>query len=218
VTPGDDTAAPQQSGLGGLVPPKSHRGRIRRDRILSAATELFLEKGYGNTSIDAIVERSGGSKATLYSYFPAKDDLFRAVIDSIVLIRVEPELDPNADIRSELISFALRRMEIVFSRQHRALMRLIVGERERFPDIARLYFDRGPKRSREFLTEYMSILKERNLLAIEDPVESAEFLIGMLFFEGYLEQLYLGRPRLAKKERRTRTERVVERFMEAFHK
>ena len=62
----------------------SSRGQQRKAKILSAATRLFLSEGYGETSIDAIVEKSGGSKATLYSYYPTKADLFRAVVDSIV--------------------------------------------------------------------------------------------------------------------------------------
>ncbi len=95
---------------------------------------------------------------------------------------------------------------------------LIVGERERFPDIARMYYERGPRRSREVLTDYMSTLKNRELLAIDDPAESAEFLIGMLFFEWYLTQLYLGEGPPSEKEMQERTERVVDRFIEAFHK
>ncbi len=203
---------------GSFVPPKSSRGHARRERILSAATELFLENGYGGTSIDAIIERSGGSKATLYSYFSVKDELFRAVIDAIVSHRDEPELDPGSDIRAALVNFNLRRMAIVFSSQHRALLRLIVGERERFPDIARMYYERGPKRSREFLTEYMTMLKNGDLLAIEDPAESAEFLIGMLYFEWYLTQLYLGEGPPSREAMQQRTERVVDRFMEALQK
>ena len=65
------------------VAPQSSRGRERHARILCAATELFLRDGYAETSIDSILELSGGSKATLYSYFPTKDDLFRAVIDAV---------------------------------------------------------------------------------------------------------------------------------------
>ena len=215
---GDQDESANQSALGKLVSPKSDRGRVRRDRILDAATELFLQNGYGETLIDAIVERAGGSKATLYSYFVSKDELFRAVIDSIVSIRVDPELDTGGDMRTELVTFAMHRMEIIFSSGHRSLLRLIVGERERFPDIARMYYHRGPKRSKEFLTEYMSILKERKMLAIDDPAESAELLIGMLYFEGYIEQLYIGEALLTGEERRERTERVVDRFIEAFHK
>ena len=64
--------------------PQSARGRARLQKILEAATELFLRVGYEQTSIDAILLQSGGSKSTLYAYFPTKEDLFRAVIDSVV--------------------------------------------------------------------------------------------------------------------------------------
>src|SRR6185436_19098190 len=64
--------------------PQSTRGRARLAKILEAATELFLKVGYEQTSIDAILLQSGGSKSTLYAYFPTKEDLFRAVIDSVV--------------------------------------------------------------------------------------------------------------------------------------
>jgi hypothetical protein len=53
-------------------------------KILEAATDLFLKVGYEQTSIDAILLKSGGSKSTLYAYFPTKQDLFRSVIDSVV--------------------------------------------------------------------------------------------------------------------------------------
>lgn len=213
----DKDAAADPAGIGRLAAPRSTRGRVRRERILRAATELFLDNGYGDTSIDAIVERSGGSKATLYSYFPAKDELFRAVIDAIVSLREEPELESGGDVRTALVTFGVRRMRVVFSNQHRALLRLIVGERERFPDIARMYYERGPHRSEEILTEYMTVLKDRNLLAIESPSESAQFLIGMLFFDWYLAQLYLG-AQPSRQAMQQRAERVVDRFMEAFHK
>ncbi len=210
-------AAADPAGIGRLAAPKSSRGRVRRERILRAATELFLDNGYGDTSIDAIVERSGGSKATLYSYFAAKDELFRAVIDLVVSLREEPELESGGDVRTALVTFGVRRMRVVFSSRHRALLRLIVGERERFPDIARMYYERGPHRSEEILTEYMTVLKDRNLLAIERPSESAQFLIGMLFFDWYLAQLYLG-AQPSRQAMQQRAERVVDRFMEAFHK
>ncbi len=59
--------------------PASSRGQQRKVKILAAATKLFLKVGYGETSIDAIVQKSGGSKATLYSVVPTKADLFRAL-------------------------------------------------------------------------------------------------------------------------------------------
>lgn len=193
--------------------PQSARGRERRARILEAATELFLQTGYADTSIDAIVEKSGGSKATLYTYFPTKDDLFRAVIEGVVAISKEPELDSSADIREGLVAFGVQRMQIVFSTHHRALLRLIIAERERFPDIARLYYDIGPMRSRDLLADYFSEMKDRGLLGIESPVESAEFFIGMLVHRWYINQLYTRTPPPSLEEMQHRAERVVDTFL-----
>jgi TetR/AcrR family transcriptional repressor of mexJK operon len=195
------------------VSPKSSRGRKRRERILAAATELFLQNGYGATSIDSIVERSGGSKATVYSYFPTKDDLFRAVVDLIVSNRDVPELVCEGDLRGELVSFAVGRMRVVFSLRHRALLRLIIGEQDRFPDIARMYYERGPLRSREQLTVYMTFLKDRGILGVQSPADSTENFIGMMFFEWYLKALYLGGDPPTEEAMQARAERVVDEFI-----
>ena len=196
--------------------PVSTRGQERQARILKAASELFLQEGYGETPIDAIVERSGGSKATLYSYFPTKGALFRAVIDAVVLNRDEPELEPSRDIRTALTSFAEQRMAVVFSKRHRKLLRLIIAERDRFPDIARSYYERGPQRSHDLLVEYMRELKKRNLLDISSAEESAEFFIGMLLHHWYIAQLYLRPSSPTAEDRRKRAVHVVDRFLEAF--
>ncbi len=195
--------------------PVSTRGQERQARILKAATDLFLKTGFGETSIDAIVEQSGGSKATLYSYYPTKGALLRAVIDDVVSNREEPELEPDDDIRTALTTFAEQRMRVVFSNHHRALLRLIIAETDRFPDIAQLYYERGPQRSHDFLVEYLQELKERNLLNIGSAEESAEFFIGMLLHHWYVAQLYVRPTPPTAEERRHRAAHVVDRFLEA---
>ncbi|MCI0516241.1 MAG: TetR/AcrR family transcriptional regulator [Woeseiaceae bacterium] len=196
--------------------PRSARGQNRRAKILDAAAELFLDHGFGETSIDAIVERSGGSKATLYSYFPTKEDLFHAVVDDIVSNKQPPALESGDDLRTALISFALQRMKVVFSSQHRLLLRLIVAERDRFPAIAAMYYEYGPQRSHDLLVDYMGQLKTLGLLAIDNAEESAEFLIGMLLHQWYLVQLYLQAPPPSESAMRNRATHVVDRFLEAF--
>lgn len=57
------------------------RSEEKRREIVTVAAELFVELGYEHTSMSAISERVGGSKATLYGYFPSKEDLLRAVLD-----------------------------------------------------------------------------------------------------------------------------------------
>src|SRR5690554_7118599 len=109
--------------------PNSSRGRERLARILDAATELFLRDGYGATSIDSILEVAGGSKATLYNYFPTKDDLFRAVIDDVLSTAEKTALESNHDARQALTAFFSRRLTGLFSERHHALLRLIIAER-----------------------------------------------------------------------------------------
>jgi AcrR family transcriptional regulator len=199
-----------------IAVPNSSRGRERLARILEAATELFLRDGYGATSIDSILERSGGSKATLYSYFPAKDDLFRAVVDEVVSNDAQPQLDASRDIRTALTEFAAQRLESVFSERHRALMRLVIAERERFPDLAKMYYERGPRLSRRLLFDYFSTLKRQNLLDIDTPEEAAEFFMGMVLHEWYIEILLLGAAVPPSVEIRKRAERCVAYFLSTF--
>ncbi len=55
---------------------RTPRGEARRSALLEAAREVFLEQGYEGASIEEIVRRVGGSKASLYAYFGSKQGLF----------------------------------------------------------------------------------------------------------------------------------------------
>lgn len=196
--------------------PVSSRGKQRKARILAAATQLFLKVGYGETSIDAIVEKSGGSKATLYSFYPTKADLFRAVVDSIVTSNEGTELKSLDNIRDTLVAFAEHRLRVAFSRKHRALTRLIIAERARFPDIARMYYEQGPLHSHSLLRDYFEILIEKGLIDIRSADEASEFFRGMLMHQRYIEQLYLDASQPSAEEIGVRARHVVDRFIEAY--
>ena len=56
--------------------------RDTKGRIIAAAMELFWEKGYGSTSIADILGRAGVNSGSLYHFFPGKQDLLVAVLDS----------------------------------------------------------------------------------------------------------------------------------------
>lgn len=195
----------------------SSRGQRRKEKILAAATDLFLSAGYGETSIDAIVLKSGGSKATLYSYFPTKADLFRAVVDSIVTSDEHADLQSLDNVHDTLVHFAEHRMRVIFSRQHRSLMRLIIAERERFKDIARMYYERGPSRSHAQLTKYFDTLIGEGLIDIRSAEEASEFFRGMLLHQRYIDQLYLDSPMPSDEEVSVRAHHVVDRFLDAYH-
>ena len=199
--------------------PQSARGRTRLNKILEAATELFLKVGYEQTSIDAILLKSGGSKSTLYAYFPTKQDLFRSVIDSVVdNSDLGVALDVTLNARLVLTEFAVSRQRVVLSERHRAVLGLVIAERDRFPDLAQIYWERGPQRSGRQLITYLEALRNREVLAIDNAEEAAEFFIGMLF-QRWLKPLYYARlPAPTEALLRARAERVVARFWAAYRR
>jgi AcrR family transcriptional regulator len=196
----------------GRLEPHSTRGRARLARILEAATELFLKVGYEQASIDAILLQSGGSKSTLYAYFPTKEDLFRSVIDSIVAHDPGTALDISGNARLVLTEFAISRQRVVLSPRHRAVLGLVLAERERFPDLAKIYFERGPFKSQRLLTTYFEALKHREVLDIADANEAAEFFIGMLMQHWQLQIFYVSGPLPAEAIMRQHAEHTVARF------
>ena len=196
--------------------PQSSRGRARLAKILEAATQLFLKVGYEQTSIDAILLESGGSKSTLYAYFPTKEDLFRAVIDNVVDNDVGASLEINGNARLVLLEFALNRMRAVLSPRHRAVVGLVIAERERFPDLARIYCDRGPTKSHRLLTTYLEALKRREVVYFDDVNEAADFLIGMTFQRWHKQLYFIELAIPTEAALREHAEHVVTRFLAAF--
>ena len=68
-----------------MVPPAKlpTRHPDRREQIIAVASELFLAHGLDGVSVDAVVDRAGGSKSSVYSYFGNKEGLFIAVVERL---------------------------------------------------------------------------------------------------------------------------------------
>lgn len=173
------------------APRRSRRGERRIEAILRAAVREFLRHGYANTTIDRIVERAGGSKATLYKNFRNKRELLAAVVDAVTVRRSDSELDlAEPDVRKALLSFSSRRLKIVFSPEHLALLRLIIAESKRFPEISRTYHQHGPGHSFRLLSDYFIAQTARGGLRVNDPTEAVNHFVGMLVHPWYLQSLY----------------------------
>ena len=78
----------------------------KRSEIIRLAADMFEEEGFDRCSMALLSERLGGSKATLYGYFPSKDDLLRAVLDFQVATeadRIMRDFPASDDLRESLI-------------------------------------------------------------------------------------------------------------------
>src|SRR3546814_12210672 len=95
------------------LPPLSRREARRRDRrkaILDVASRSFMENGYAATTMSSIAATLGGSKGTLWSYFPCKEALFAAVLDDATTAyraRLAEILAPEGDLAGTLRTLGL---------------------------------------------------------------------------------------------------------------
>lgn len=59
----------------------TNRTEVKRRHFMETAWTVFSEQGYPHTSMDSVVAKAGGSKATLYTHFRSKEELLRAVLE-----------------------------------------------------------------------------------------------------------------------------------------
>lgn len=164
------------------LPRREARRLDRRDAILAVAAHSFLQHGYAGTTMSAIAATLGGSKGTLWSYFPSKEALFAAVLDQVTAAfraGLSQILDPCGDLDTTLMRFCTSLMQKITSPDAVALHRLVIAEAGRFPEMGRIFHDRAPRLTHALLADYLAGAMDRGLMRREDPLRAARALIGL---------------------------------------
>jgi len=204
-----------------LHPPPGRREARKADRrraILEVAERSFRERGFADTSMSTIAAELGGSKTTLWTYFPSKDALFEAVIDSKIeafQARLDDALIPSGGTGAALARFGLLLLNKILDPHSVGLHRLIVSESERFPQIGQAFAVRGPDRVRARLCRYMEEEMAEGRLREGDPLVAARQFLGLCQSGCYLERFW--RPgRAASTDPETDVANAVDTFMRAW--
>jgi TetR/AcrR family transcriptional regulator, mexJK operon transcriptional repressor len=154
----------------------SPKGRKYED-VLGGAREIFLRDGFEGASVDDIARAAGVSKATLYSYFSDKRELFREVT------RVECErmaettlarIDFNAPPREVFATAAYSLTRFLLSNFSLQMFRTCVAEAARFPELGQAFYQNGPEMGRARMVVYLKLAIERGQLLDVDPDMIAE--------------------------------------------
>lgn len=162
------------------------RSARKRRAIMAAATALFLRDGYRSTSMDQIAADAAVSKQTVYKQFQDKEQLFREIVlevtgnsDAIIADLTSvlgSEITSADDLRTVLTDLARRYIDGVLRPNVLSLRRLIIAEAERFPDLARVYFERAPSRGIDAIAGALRSYQERGLLKMDDArLAAAQF-------------------------------------------
>lgn len=165
----------------------------KRQAIVDVAAQLFREVGYERTSMADILERVGGSRATLYNHFPSKEVLFLETAFAPIekeSIAVHDVLDgPLDDIEELLLEFGRRGLELAYSPDVIAARRLTISEATRF-NIGPLGYQVGYLPLLNRLAGFMERAMAAGLLRETSPILAALQLSALMEAELIQRLLY----------------------------
>ena len=170
----------------------------KRRAILESATVLFLQRGYLGTSMDEIAALAGVSKQTVYKHFEDKQRLFA----EIVISSVNEVSDPNTsevhslgsgdDVEAELRDLARGQLARVLRPKLLQLRRLVIAESSRFPELGRVFYERGPGRTIAVLAAAFERLAAQGKLRVADPMLAAAHFNWLIMSIPLNEAMLLG--------------------------
>ena len=114
------------------------------DQIIAAALAMFGEHGYANTTLDQIAMRARTTTPVLLNLYPTKEDVFREVVRSTLIGSLSARTDATVQAQEPSAADAVR----TFARKYWttmeqpelvAIVRLVIGEMPRFPELAVFY-------------------------------------------------------------------------------
>ncbi|WEX88663.1 TetR/AcrR family transcriptional regulator [Sinorhizobium garamanticum] len=198
-----------------MVAAKSGRLKTRRQAILQAAAEVFFEQGYAATSIDAIIERAGGSKRNIYNEFGNKEGLFSAIVaesaDKLLSTLVIEEIEGH-DLEETLTAFGQRLMGLYMSPTLIGIYRIAITEANRFPDLVKAFYEQGPGRATSRLAEVLELARERREIQADNCLRLAGHFVGMIR-DNLLQVILALRPPPSDDEAREAVASAVEVFL-----
>ncbi|GAA0004033.1 TetR/AcrR family transcriptional regulator [Bradyrhizobium diazoefficiens] len=166
------------------------RGRPTKDlagdvqvRILDAAQQLFLEKGYRSASIDDISELAPASKPTIYAHFPGKEALFAAVVARTIsrltdFEGVEPEGRTLHDKLSNLGTTIVEKL----IEESLGMVRATIAEAQRFPELSRNVHDAARDRSVNAVSQLLNEATQKLARAPKGPFSGKRSLATAQIF------------------------------------
>ncbi|HUL05660.1 MAG TPA: TetR/AcrR family transcriptional regulator [Candidatus Acidoferrum sp.] len=154
----------------------------QREALLEAAAAVFLERGYAGASIDAVVERAGGSKATVYALFGNKEGLLSALIaqGAETLAASVDALPAGASFEDNLRAIGRSYLNVILQPKRIALYRLVAGESGRCPHLGDIFYRTGPQAVTTRVAEFFRAAVARGQIETDDPEQLAHFFVHAL--------------------------------------
>jgi AcrR family transcriptional regulator len=166
------------------------RWRRRKDtrpaEILAAALEIFGERGYDATRLEDVGRRAGCTKGTVFLYYESKAELFKAAVREAMAPMVrdtERAVEEHQGSTRELLTKVLRlRWEHMERTRLTGLVKLLLTETGKYPDLARFYSDEFYDRGQLLLRKVLQKGVERGEFRKLDVEQAARVVVAPLLF------------------------------------
>ncbi|WP_180127597.1 TetR/AcrR family transcriptional regulator [Rhodoferax sp. BLA1] len=161
------------------------RTEARREAILEVASQVFLEFGFERASMAEIVHRIGGSKSTIYGYYPSKEALFLAVTKAAGERHIQSAFDElvahdvRVGIREVLGKFSEKLAVLMCSPELAATHRMVLAEAGH-SNVGELFYEAGPKLGITDIAEFFRRAMEQGCMRQGDPTVAAQQFIALV--------------------------------------
>lgn len=177
--------------------PSREESRRRQEELLETAFDIFLEKGYEQTTIAAIAAAAGMSKRTVYAKYKDKEDLFQAAlrraIDSYTIPLEMLQTQETDDLEETLTVLARQRIANVATPTGVRLQRMVATQSYRFPKLFNKVFEKGMGPTVAYLCD---LFQRHNALGTTDigDCEQAAYAFLTLVVGGPARIITAGNP------------------------
>jgi AcrR family transcriptional regulator len=196
--------------------PQARCDEETRTIIFEAARHEFAASGYAATSMESVARRAGVSTKTLYRLIPNKAALFEAMLTdridtftSVVRLGACDGTNLEKALREALIVCG----ELILDSGVITLQRVILGDSEKFPEIAETFYHKAIRRTELTLAKWLQAQHERGIIKIEDAESAAGMLLGMLVFQPQRAVMFGHAPTLDREALERRAQAVTALFL-----
>ena len=196
--------------------PQARPDEETRTLILDSARQEFATSGYAATSMESVARGAGVSTKTLYRLIPNKAALFEAILTDGIdrfVSRIRLRACDGSDIEGALREAMIAVGELILDGAVIGLLRMIVAEGDKFPEISDTFYNKAIKRSESTLANWLKTQAERGLIAIDNPTEAAGMLLGMLAFQPQRTVIFGRAPAPSREALERRAEAVAKLFL-----
>jgi TetR/AcrR family transcriptional regulator, mexJK operon transcriptional repressor len=198
---------------------KVPRGEKRREELAEVARHLFLKHGFADTTMQMIASEAEASKETLYRHFASKEALFAELISARATAISGPEsaLARDEPPATALFELGTSLLQLIVRDEGGSLFHIIIADARRVPELAAIFYERGPGATLKQLTAYLRSATKRGQLHCPDPARAAKLFMGAVIAHHHLRCL-IGQPAapVTASEIREHVQAAVEMFLSYF--